>query len=124
MSRPPSTNGPRKLIIMFDGIEFDMKKLSNLHKLCGLFNNGSKSQVVYFQPGYHFPNLHPLDPYYTTVIKKLDKHLDWYLSVHLHDAYKWLMQEYCIGDKILLFGIARGAYLARALAGMLSRLAY
>ncbi|ADV83239.1 T6SS phospholipase effector Tle1-like catalytic domain-containing protein [Terriglobus saanensis] len=35
------------------------------------------------------------------------------------DAYRYLMQHYASGDKVYLFGFSRGAYTARALAGLL-----
>ncbi|KAI0308354.1 hypothetical protein B0F90DRAFT_1682100 [Multifurca ochricompacta] len=37
------------------------------------------------------------------------------------DGYKFLMQNYDVGDKVCLFGFSRGAYTARALAGMLHK---
>jgi hypothetical protein len=37
------------------------------------------------------------------------------------DAYKFLVDYYQTGDKIYLFGFSRGAYTARALAGMIQR---
>ncbi|KAJ7223530.1 hypothetical protein GGX14DRAFT_352176, partial [Mycena pura] len=36
-------------------------------------------------------------------------------------AYKWLSQMYQAGDKIFIFGFSRGAYQARALAGMIEK---
>lgn len=36
-------------------------------------------------------------------------------------GYRFLMQNYRAGDKITLFGFSRGAYTARALAGMLTK---
>lgn len=39
----------------------------------------------------------------------------------VQDGYKWLMDNYRDGDKIFLFGFSRGAYTARALAGMIQR---
>ena len=35
------------------------------------------------------------------------------------DAYRYLMQHYAADDKVYLFGFSRGAYTARALAGLL-----
>jgi uncharacterized protein (DUF2235 family) len=35
------------------------------------------------------------------------------------DAYRYLMQHYAAGDKVYIFGFSRGAYTARALAGLL-----
>jgi uncharacterized protein (DUF2235 family) len=40
------------------------------------------------------------------------------------DAYKFLMDYYKSGDKIYLFGFSRGAYTARALAGMIQRVSF
>lgn len=36
-------------------------------------------------------------------------------------GYEFLMNNYCNGDKISIFGFSRGAYTARALAGMLTK---
>lgn len=37
------------------------------------------------------------------------------------DAYRWLMDYYQDGDKVFIFGFSRGAYTARALAGMIQK---
>jgi uncharacterized protein (DUF2235 family) len=95
--------------------------MSNLHKLCGLLNKDSQTQRVYYQVSILFPiptcldylsqegygnfaDPGLLDPFYKSITDHLDKTLDWYLSLHLLEAYKWLMREYHIGDKLLLFG--------------------
>lgn len=44
-----------------------------------------------------------------------------YLNAHVQGGYTFLMQNYCPGDKICIFGFSRGAYTARALAGMLHK---
>ena len=44
------------------------------------------------------------------------------LSKNLADAYAFLMQNYEPGDRIYIFGFSRGAYTARALAGLLGRI--
>ena len=36
------------------------------------------------------------------------------------DAYVYLMNHYCPGDQIYLFGFSRGAYTARAVASLLT----
>ena len=35
------------------------------------------------------------------------------------DAYRYLMQHYAAGDRVFIYGFSRGAYTARALAGLL-----
>lgn len=37
------------------------------------------------------------------------------------EAYQYLMDNYRAGDKVYLFGFSRGAYTARALAGMIQK---
>ncbi|KIO29075.1 hypothetical protein M407DRAFT_60257, partial [Tulasnella calospora MUT 4182] len=51
----------------------------------------------------------------------LDEGFAWYLEDHVISGYKFLMDRYQDGDKICLFGFSRGAYTARALAGMIRR---
>jgi hypothetical protein len=45
----------------------------------------------------------------------------WNLDAHVMDGYEFLMQNYTAGDRICIFGFSRGAYTARALAGMLHK---
>lgn len=44
-----------------------------------------------------------------------------YLDAHVMGGYSFLMDNYQNGDKISIFGFSRGAYTARALAGMLTK---
>ena len=41
------------------------------------------------------------------------------LSANISDAYRYLMNTYADGDRVFVFGFSRGAYAARALAGVL-----
>lgn len=43
------------------------------------------------------------------------------MKTNLAEAYTYLMQHWRTGDSIYIFGFSRGAYTARALAGMLTR---
>jgi len=52
----------------------------------------------------------------------MDEAVAWYLYQHVQDGYLFLMQNYAVGDRIHLFGFSRGAYTARALAGMLTKI--
>ena len=72
----------------------------------------------------------------------MDEAIAWYLYDHVMGGYKFLMQNYDVGDKVCIFGssgphyhptgerltwrissigFSRGAYTARALAGMLQK---
>lgn len=43
------------------------------------------------------------------------------LEENIREAYVWLMQNYNPGDEIFIFGFSRGAFTARSLVGMLSK---
>ncbi|KAG8763886.1 hypothetical protein FRC11_010006 [Ceratobasidium sp. 423] len=51
----------------------------------------------------------------------LDEAVAWYIGAHITGGYKWLMDRYQAGDRICIFGFSRGAYTARALAGMINK---
>lgn len=53
--------------------------------------------------------------------KTLDEMIAWNLNAHVMGGYEFLMQNYSVGDKICIFGFSRGAYTARALAGMIHK---
>ncbi|KAH9965136.1 hypothetical protein BGW80DRAFT_1345750 [Lactifluus volemus] len=91
---------------------------TNVLKLYSFFKN-SKSQETYYQPGYGPKDVD--SAFQSWVAETLDKSFDCLLSLHLLDGYEFLVRKYNTGDKICLFGFARGAYVARALAGMLSK---
>jgi uncharacterized protein (DUF2235 family) len=43
------------------------------------------------------------------------------LEENIHDAYRFLLSNYELGDEIFLFGFSRGAYTARSIAGMIRK---
>ena len=45
----------------------------------------------------------------------------WGMQTNVTQAYAWLMDRYRPGDRVYLFGFSRGAFTARALAGLLAR---
>jgi len=79
-------------------------------------------QVCYYQAGigtYFHPGV--VRPLYLWIAKILDEAIAWYLYQHVMEGYRFIMQNYNVGDKLCLFGFSRGAYTARALAGMLHK---
>ncbi|KAN0111562.1 Uncharacterized alpha/beta hydrolase domain (DUF2235) domain containing protein [Russula decolorans] len=115
---------PRTLILCFDGTtdQYDDTN-TNVVKLYSLFKKDSAhEQICYYQAGvgtYNPPGL--VSPISTWLAQTLDKGVAWFLYQHVMDGYKFLMQNYNVGDKVCLFGFSRGAYTARALAGMLHK---
>jgi uncharacterized protein (DUF2235 family) len=43
------------------------------------------------------------------------------LEANIHDAYRFLVANYEVGDEIYLFGFSRGAFTARSIAGMVRK---
>ncbi|KDQ14785.1 hypothetical protein BOTBODRAFT_174609 [Botryobasidium botryosum FD-172 SS1] len=79
-------------------------------------------QMVYYQAGIGtYINPGVMSPLLLGIAKLLDQGVAWYLDAHVMGGYAFLMENYHAGDKIALFGFSRGAYTARALAGMLHK---
>ncbi|BEI83354.1 hypothetical protein CcaverHIS002_0312220 [Cutaneotrichosporon cavernicola] len=51
----------------------------------------------------------------------IDKAVAWNFDDCVCDAYAYLMDYYTPGDRVYIFGFSRGAYVARALAGMIQK---
>ena len=52
---------------------------------------------TYFEPGV-------VKPIFNCLATLLDEAIAWYLYQHVMDGYKFLMQNYNVGDKVCLFG--------------------
>ncbi|KAI6044772.1 hypothetical protein EDC04DRAFT_261600 [Pisolithus marmoratus] len=115
---------PRTLVLCFDGTrdKFDGDN-TNVVKLFALLERDKwNEQRCYYQPGvgtYFEPGV--VSPLFSWGARILDEAIAWYIHTHVMDGYKFLMANYRTGDKICLFGFSRGAYTARALAGMLAK---
>ncbi|EJF63499.1 hypothetical protein DICSQDRAFT_154002 [Dichomitus squalens LYAD-421 SS1] len=117
---------PRTLILCFDGTsnQFDGEN-TNVVRLYSLLKKDDDlgQQLCYYQPGigtYFNPGV--VSPIFQWCAKILDEAFAWYLDEHVREGYTFLMQNYNPGDKICIFGFSRGAYTARALAGMLHKI--
>src|SRR5258705_13379987 len=72
------------------------------------------------QATYYHPGLGTMEPAgaLTTFSRKITKLLGMALGYGLEndirDTYVFLMQNYCEGDKVFMFGFSRGAYTVRA----------
>ena len=78
------------------------------------------NQVAYYHPGVGTlgdPSIRRRIPRFWSMVKGLAFGAGFQANVL--DAYRYLMEVYNDGDEIYLFGFSRGAYTARALAGML-----
>ncbi|KAF4596088.1 hypothetical protein EYR38_007462 [Pleurotus pulmonarius] len=120
----PPEHPYRTLVLCFDGTgdQFDEDN-SNIVQLFTLLKKDNRDvQMVYYQAGigtYTSPNI--ATPLMAKVSKTLDEMVAWNLDRHVMDGYEFLMQNYKAGDRICIFGFSRGAYTARALAGMIHK---
>ncbi|KAF8603537.1 hypothetical protein BDV93DRAFT_473173 [Ceratobasidium sp. AG-I] len=117
-------SGGRTLILCFDGTSNRYNaQNTNVVKFMSLVKNDAPDrQLVYYQPGigtYTNPGI--FTPLTMKLANILDQGVAWYIGAHITGGYKWLMNRYQKGDKIAIFGFSRGAYTARALAGMLNK---
>lgn len=116
------TRKSRTLVLCFDGTQgqYDEDNTNVVRFFSLLRKDNCDEQLCYYQAGVGTilpPGI--WEPALEWVAKTLDLAFAWYLNQHIMDGYRYLMQNYMPGDKICLFGFSRGAYTARALAGML-----
>ncbi|EIW87436.1 hypothetical protein CONPUDRAFT_149464 [Coniophora puteana RWD-64-598 SS2] len=120
----PPTHSNRTIVLCFDGTgdQFDGDN-SNIVQLFSMLRKDDRSQqMVYYQAGigtYHIPQM--ATPAMAAFDKTLDMMIGNHLNGHVMQGYEFLMQNYQAGDKICIFGFSRGAYTARALAGMIHK---
>ncbi|KAL4252467.1 hypothetical protein ABKN59_002783 [Abortiporus biennis] len=125
-TREPNYGQPRArtIVLCFDGTgdQFDGDNSNVVQLLAMLKKDDHHDQLVYYQAGIGTYT----DPLFALPVSNgvsliLDQMLAWNLGSHVKDGYAYLMQNYQRGDKICIFGFSRGAYTARALAGMLHK---
>lgn len=81
----------------------------------------SDSQVCFYDPGIGCGGWQYEEE--SGLLKaKSDQATGYGLQKNVEEAYRFLMASYEEGDKVFLFGFSRGAFTARALAGMLYRI--
>ncbi|KAI6012771.1 hypothetical protein F5J12DRAFT_904840 [Pisolithus orientalis] len=111
----PPTHDDRTLVLCFDGTgdQFDGDNSNIVQFFSMLKKDDPSEQMVYYQAGigtYTIPQI--ATPFYAKLSKTIDAMVGSNLDVHVMDE---------AGDRICLFGFSRGAYIARALTGMLHK---
>ncbi|KAJ3896907.1 hypothetical protein GG344DRAFT_35753 [Lentinula edodes] len=123
MSEDTTPSRIRTHILCFDGTasEYDSENTNVVKFFALLEKDNCDDQLCYYQVSmlgtFFAPGV--VSPLFQWCAKVLDEAFAWYLDAHVMDGYRFLMQNFRTGDKICLFGFSRGAYTARALAGML-----
>lgn len=114
---------PRNLVLCLDGTSDKFSNTNtNVVKLYTMLARLPDQQLSHYRPG--IGTMAPA-AFWGRVrkwfVKQIDLAIAWFLSEHVTDAYRFLMRYYQDGDHIYIFGFSRGAYTARALAGMLHK---
>ncbi len=114
---------PRNLVLCLDGTSDRFSNTNtNVVNLYTMLARVPDQQLSYYQPG--IGTMAPA-AFWGRVrkwfVKQIDLAIAWFLSEHVTDVYRFLMRYYQDGDRIYIFGFSRGAYTARALAGMLHK---
>ncbi|KAI0782398.1 hypothetical protein BC629DRAFT_1289259 [Irpex lacteus] len=119
-------NVGRPLVVCLDGTGNEGSTgvfESNVARFYAMLMKGHNvEQKVYYQAGIGTYT----SPWFLTSLarnfsKALDKAIAWNLNTHVQEAYKYIMDHYENDSKICIFGFSRGAYIARALAGMIQK---
>ena len=110
----------KNIVICLDGTGNHFKEHnSNVVKLFRSIARGTRDQVAYYDAGV---GTLAAPDFKTPAGKRIDKAFGLAfgtgLSKDIGQAYRYLMAQYQPGDRVFVFGFSRGAYTARALAGL------
>ncbi|GAB1521582.1 hypothetical protein RhiTH_004679 [Rhizoctonia solani] len=114
----------RSLVLCFDGTgdQYDHDNSNIVRFVQLLKKDDKKRQMVYYQTGIGTGvGPQPSGVFTSKLSQTLDTMIASGLGDHVRGGYEFLMQNYNEGDRISIFGFSRGAYTARALAGMLHK---
>lgn len=110
----------KNIILCLDGTanEYGKHKTNVVH----LFEAAARDveQTAYYDPGVGTFSSIGI-PFAQPVGVLLGKAFGLGLRQNLAEAYSYLMDHYESGDRVFVFGFSRGAFTARALAGMLHK---
>jgi uncharacterized protein (DUF2235 family) len=113
----------KNIVVCCEGTagEYGLRR-SNVARLYAALSRDTQAQLAFYDPGVGTLTA-PLS--ITEPLRMLRTGLGlafgYGMTRSLRDAYRYLMQTYQTGDRIFLFGFSRGAYTARALAGVLHK---
>jgi uncharacterized protein (DUF2235 family) len=115
----------KNVVVCLDGTGNQLKAKGNtnvVHLYQMLDISDRASQVAYYDPGVGtFSATGAWTPVGRKASRLAGLALGSGLRTNLAQAYTYLMQHWEPGDKLYVFGFSRGAYTARALAGLLHR---
>lgn len=112
---------PKNVVICYDGTgnEYGVNNTNVVKTFQAILRNG-KDQVAFYDPGvgtFSFLG----EAVGRRLGKIMGRAFGYGLVQNLEDGYEYLMNHWEEGDRLFIFGFSRGAFQARALAGMLHR---
>lgn len=113
-------NAQRDIVLCCDGTSNEPNSAStNVVRIFRCLRK-TERQIVFYDPGIGADGILDLWKRRTNRVKALAAQATGYgLDARLSEAYRFLCQNYRSGDRISIFGFSRGAYTARALAGLI-----
>ena len=115
----------KNIVICLDGTGNQLKARgsTNVVRMFEMLDLGDPTkQVAYYDPGVGtFSSQGAWSPAAQAVSRAIGLAIGNGMRENLGEAYKFLMATWNPGDQVYVFGFSRGAYTARALAGMLYR---
>lgn len=113
----------KNIVLCLDGTGNEYgKKATNVLKFVSLLPDSSSRQIAWYDPGVGTSSLPRLFTKIPRAIKKvLGLAFGYGITDNIADAYLYLMNTYRPGDRVFIFGFSRGAYTARAVAGMIRK---
>jgi hypothetical protein len=122
---PPAL--PRQLIVCCDGTNNTItagRHDTNVVRLLNLLEPGAQNQKLYYDPGVGSADQMPATDSWDRITRKFERLRGLASGGGVYDniasAYRFLAEQYQDGDQIFLFGFSRGAFTARAVAGMVN----
>ncbi|GAA6003679.1 hypothetical protein JCM10207_003543 [Rhodosporidiobolus poonsookiae] len=121
------TTSHRRLVVCFDGTgNVYGTNITNIPTLFSLLSEDPSKCIPYYQTGIGTTiSTHESVWMPGKIVEKIGLALDagvaWSLGSHICKGYQFLMNHWQPGDRIYIFGFSRGAFTARALAGMLQQ---
>ena len=114
----------KNIVILCDGTgnELRAKGITNVVRLADLLKRDDpESQVMFYDPGVGTMGAQgALTPFGRGITKFLGLAFGYGLRANVVEGYEFIMDQYNSGDRIFLFGFSRGAYTARAIAGLIN----
>jgi len=114
----------KNIVVLIDGtgneVEVDE---SNVLRLARLILNQPGKQIFYYDPGVGTQGAPPTDfASRQELLKMMGLGIGAGVFDKVASGYHYLVETYEPGDRLYFFGFSRGAYIARALAGIVSKI--